>query len=275
MNNLEKTLRIKEPSRRDFLKGVGALAGTLALGGCGVEKILCKTNDFNTLEKNGIIDCEEPLIPTEPEPTPNILPTVSITQNFENLTGEVIYNISASDTDGKITGIYVNLGDGNGYQQFQNPNETASYEIAIPKQITQGTNTIDAYVVDNDMAESEVVSDSFYSPEDEVTEVYPILDTALEGLGYINDGSGVPMRYLKNFPSGLSTPSGIVFPDYLIRRSDGSWAVIEYIGHSDDPLAKLAEKDILDTEGNPNLYLNRQTLETVSEKFDNFSVTSL
>ena len=185
---------------------------------------------------------------------PNKEPDTTIMRKFNNM-GKIEYSLSGIDEDGSINYIsakFNNLGD---YQTFDNNSVTL-----IP--IINGNNTIEAIAYDDKgLSDSTPATTSFISPTKEVAKqkIVSILNSKEDTYAWI----------CEEVMLSLGTSDGFLV-DYLVRKKDGTDAVINYISHQDNLATEVSRKELLNSYGIPNLYLGRIPEDEIQTQLDAF-----
>jgi len=182
--------------------------------------------------------------PIGPHSTPppirqNQAPDTELTHLFGN-EGRVTYTFSGQDTDGSIDYIAVQFNNG----PLQNFNlSTFSRTIGI----VEGTNRVKATAYDNEgKADPTPEEYSFISPtESQAT-------SAIAGV--LNTRSSFFERLEREVLLSLGASESFLV-DFLVTKTDGTNAVVNYVGHEGNLSEELDNQRVLNTFGIPNLYL--------------------
>ncbi len=207
-----------------------ALIGMLALGACGKDK----------------------------NPPVNQAPGITITMDFKKgLSGKVDYEVCGTD-DGYVN--HIETWENGKYSKHINHERKKLFCVYPSPSIIQGTNTFDVLASDNDGDVSEFLTSDFYSPTEAEGRI-AILNAILQN-EYSDDGE---------IEENSSTTGGF-FVDYSILRERHSikagW--IEFVSSKENLTQKLADKQYLDDNSEPNIYLARLPLTEIEMRVDNF-----
>ncbi|MDO8528704.1 MAG: hypothetical protein Q7S06_02330 [Nanoarchaeota archaeon] len=180
-------------------------------------------------------------------------PDTTVTKEFTN-NGQVKYIFSGTD-DGSIEHIAARFNNTGDYQNFNNND-------SVLVQIIEGNNSVEARAYDNEgLADPTPASDSFVSPTEEEANQF------IEGI--LSGRSGTYGHLERDVYISIGE-SDVFHVDLLIRKSDGTDAVINYTGHQSSLESELYNKGLLDLYGIPNLYLARIPESEMQSQLEDF-----
>ncbi len=242
MRNLVSILMKKG---RNFALGASLVGALAACGENPVTREMCVSNNFKDVENAELITCEKK----------NQAPTLEIGVGFgDGLTGKVTYLVTGTDPDGTVSELRARY-NGGAWEIYSNG-------TSFQKDIIPGTNSLEAYAVDDKGAQSQIVTRSFVSPTEE--EARGVIDERLNTLP--NGGITKDSNYTAP-QDGINA----IMADYAVEplpSVPSGDVIIEYVSSTDDLTQELNDKQYLDSYGVPNLYLGRLPISEIESRLN-------
>jgi len=186
-----------------------------------------------------------------PPPTNKAPVTNSIKSNFR-WDGDVEYHFSGTDSDGYID--YINVSVNNG--SFRNLEE-GYYTFPI----IQGDNKVTARAYDNKGKYGSLITSSFYSPAEDEAKKF-IENILIENKDKYNSLE-------KNVLMSVDIDKSF-YVDFLIKKKDGTDAIVDYIGYNVDLKKQIENLDSLKWFGIPTLSLARFPENEINTQLNDF-----
>jgi len=183
----------------------------------------------------------------------NLAPDTEIKYNFTG-NGKVEYEFIGTDEDGYIDKIIFEINN-------KDKLEAENYEKVLFS-IEEGINTVKATARDNEgLLDPTPAIYSFYSPTEKEAKkiIGGILDEKKAYYDYFKENALICLEELNEF-----------YVDYFIRKNDGTYAVINYIGYEKDLEEENSNKELLESYGIPTMKIIRLPEKEIKLKLNNF-----